>query len=208
MVPLSLLPLTVREAVDQLSFDQNCLVWFDYDSTITKETIEETAEVIRKAKKTCMLVSCTGTQVAYDYKAERRTLNMEAVQGCFQDMLTPETANLFESLSWDHFSDTIRDCVTPYYERLVDERNKREHRNFKLFHVARIEYKQPSRFVIDIWLLLDTDEVNEETVRELVLNSKDAGSHKIDMPVLTEREKSSLAAIWIKILQPWQMSLR
>lgn len=44
---IRLLPLTVREAVDQLSFDQNCLVWFDYDSTITKETIEETATRVR-----------------------------------------------------------------------------------------------------------------------------------------------------------------
>lgn len=83
---IRLLPLTVREAVDQLSFDENCLVWFDYDSTIKRETIEDIAEVIRKAKKTCMLASCTGTQIAYGYKAERGTLDMEVVRSCFQDI--------------------------------------------------------------------------------------------------------------------------
>ena len=191
---IRLLPLSVREAVEQLSFDQNCLVWFDYDSTITRETIEEAAEVLRKAEKTCMLASCTGTQVAYDYKAERRTLDMEAVRSRFQDMLTPETANLFATLSWDYFTDIIRDCVTPYYRRLVNERNEREHRSFKLFQVARIEYRQPSRFVVDIWLLLDTDRVDEEIVREQVLKSADAGFHKIDMPVLTEREKGFIGS--------------
>ena len=136
-----------------------------------------------------MVVSCTGTQVAYDYKAERRTLDLGAVRSCFQDMLTPETAQVLDTLSWDHFTDIIRDCVTPYYRRLVDERNEREHRSFKLFQVARIEYRQPSRFVVDIWLLLDTGEVDEEAVREQVLNSADAGFHAIDMPVLTERER-------------------
>ena len=186
---IHLLPMTVREAVDQLTFDRSSLIWFDYDSTITRETIEETAEVIRKAKKTCMLACSTGIQIAVGYKADRRTLNMAAVRSCFEDMLTPETANLFEGLSWGTFTDTIRDCVTPYYERLVDERNKREHRNFKLFHVARLKYKQPSWFVIDIWLLLDTDEADWDAIEEQVLKSKDAGFHLIDMPVLTEREK-------------------
>ena len=191
---IRLLPLSVREAVELLPFDRSFLTWFDYDSTITRETIEETAAVIRKAACSGMLASSTGTQIAYSYKSDRRALDMDAVRASFGDMFAPEPSEALDGLTWDNFVQTVRDLTTPYYQRLVVEKNKKEGRNFQLMKAARLEYRQPSVFVIDIWLLIDAGEISVESVRQQVLGSEDAGFHRIDMPVLTEREKKILGS--------------
>ena len=191
---IELLPLSVREAVDTLSFDRNFIAWFDYDSTITRETIEEMADVIRKAEAMGFLVDCTGTQIAYSYKDERRTLNMDAVRNAFADMVTEENADVFERLAWENFAETIRDLVTPYYERIVRVKKETSGRNWKLFKAGRIHYRQPSMFVIDLWILADLDQISEEEIETKVLSLKDAGEHFIDMSVLTERERAIISS--------------
>ena len=186
---IELLPMTVREAVDTLTFDRNFLTWFDYDSMIMRETIEETADVIRKASGSGMLVSCTGTQIAYSYKAERRGLDMDAVLRSFSDIVTPETSACLDAITWDNFSKTIHDIVTPYYMQIVAQKNIRDEKDYRLYHPARIEYRQPSLFVMDIWLLADPEEIDTDLIEKTILLSPDAGYHLIDMTVLTEREK-------------------
>ena len=191
---ICLMPMSVREAVCSLSFDKHFLTWFDYDSAITRETIEETAEVIRKAKKSGVLVNSTGAQNAYIYKTEGKTLDMKIIRSCFEDMLTPETADLFESLDWQNFTQSIRDAVTPYYQHLVTKKNKIEHKSYQLIKAGRIEYRQPSLFVTDLWLLVDTAKIGLETIKNKVLSTKDAGFHRIDMPILTKREKKIIGS--------------
>ena len=187
---IELLPMSVREAVDTLPFDEDSLVWFDYDTTLTHENIEESADVIRKAKKSLMLVSTTGTQVSYMYKSDRRSLDMEVVRDSLGTIVGPDNDTFFEELTWDSFYESLHDIVTPYYERVVSEKNASEKRRFKLFEVGSIKYKNPSFMQADIRLLVDLDEIPEEKIKETVLSSDDAGFHLLDMSILTEKEKS------------------
>nr|MBQ1578199.1 hypothetical protein [Oscillospiraceae bacterium] len=191
---IEILPVSVAEAVDALSFDRHFLTWFDYDAMITRETIEETAAVIRKATTSGMLVSSTGMKIAYSYIGENRTLNLELIRDVFGDMFDGNGDAFFDALKWDNFTENIRDSVTPYYERLVAEKNIRENRNFRLCKAGRITYNQPALFVSDIWLLVDMDEVKMDAIEEKVLRTPDAGEHFIVMPVLTDREKTIIGS--------------
>ena len=40
-----------QKDVQELTFDRPFMTWIDYDTTLRRETIEETAEIIRKATK-------------------------------------------------------------------------------------------------------------------------------------------------------------
>ena len=189
---IELLPMTVREAVDRISFDKPSMVWFDYDSTVTHETIEEMADVIRRAKKSSMLLTCNGTQIAYSYKSEGRTLDLKVVRECFGKIAGSGDDTFFDGLTWENFVDNIYKTVTPYYERVVAEKNASEGKNYKLYELSNIEYRQPSLFRVKVWLLVDTDEVPEERIEKEMLSAPEAGYHLIDMTILTEREKKIL----------------
>lgn len=191
---IRLLPMLVSEALEQLRFDRYFLTWFDYDMPLVRECIEDMAEVIRRAESSGMLALTTGTNVPGSYTSARRVLDMDIVHSQFEDMLTPETAGLFEDLTWENFSPSIREAITPYYQRVVAEKNSLEHKNYRLFNVGRIEYRQPTLFVTDLWLLVDADDVDVAQIEERVLNSGDAGFHRIDMPTLTKREKAIIGS--------------
>ena len=119
---------------------------------------------------------------------------MDTVRAKFGDMVDPDNREIWEKLTGANFSQMMRDAVEPYYQRVVADRNKAEHRNFQLRKVGRIEYRETSWIVADIWLLVDADKVNVELVERNVLHHADAGLHVINMPVLTEREKKIIAS--------------
>lgn len=193
---IRLMPVLVGEAVEALPFDKACLVWFDYDSELTRGKVDNLANVIRKAQASSMLVCSTSTKTAYYYMAigSCRDLDMATIHASFDDMVGPEETGIWERLTAVNFSQLMRDAAEPYYQRLVAERNRVEHRNFQLRKVGRIKHRDTSWMVDDIWLLVDADKVDVGLVERKVLGHADAGSHVIDMPVLTEREKRIIAS--------------
>ena len=142
---IRIMPMTVSKAVAQIPFDKPFLIWLDYDCTISRETIEDIAEVIRRASAPGMLVSSTGAQIASKYIAERHTLDMENIRYAFTDMLTAETTTTLDDITWDSFTESIRDAATPYYQNVVSEKNAAESRNYRLFKAGRVEHRQPSQ---------------------------------------------------------------
>ena len=183
-----------QKDVQELTFDRPFMTWIDYDTTLRRETIEETAEIIRKATKSGMLVLCTGSQMAAAYRGEHMTVNPEGVLEDLDGLLSADESWFFEDLTRENIVDRVRIVVDEYYHRLVMEKNERENKNYRLLTVGRLEYTKPTNFINDIWLLVDSDEVDVEKVEKEVLGSKDAGYHCLDMPVLTERERDIIGS--------------
>ena len=46
-----------QKDVQELTFDRPFMTWIDYDTTLRRETIEETAEIIRKRRLTLLPVN-------------------------------------------------------------------------------------------------------------------------------------------------------
>ncbi len=191
---IRIIPVLVNEAIKQLPFDKPFLAWFDYDCGVTRETIEDTAEVIRKASAPGMIVNSTGDRAAFQYLDEQRELDMEIIHSIFDDMLDGESGKMLEDITKLDFAERIRDAAAPYYQRVVSEKNEKEHRNYRLIKAERIEHRQPLRFVTDIWLLVDGDVTDMDALKEKVVSSEDAERPCIDMVVLTEREKQIIGS--------------
>jgi len=191
---ICIVPKFVSEAVKQLPFDKPFLAWFDYDCAITRQTIEDTAVVIRRASAPGMIANSTGSLVSLLYLDEKRELDMDIIRNAFTDMLVGESSHLLDEISKENFTEHIRNAANLYYQRIVSEKNETEHRNYRLIKAGRIEHRQPLRFVTDIWLLIDEDKTDIELITERMLRSDDAGSHCIDMVVLTEREKNIIGS--------------
>lgn len=191
---IRIIPELVSEAIKQLPFDKPFLVWFDYDCAVTRETIEDTAEVIRKASAPGMIANSTGNRAPFQYLDEKRELDMDIIRSVFSDILVDETSAVFDDINKINFTDCIRDAVASYYQKVVSEKNEKEHRNYRLIKAERIEHRQPLRFVTDIWLLVDEDETDIKSINEKVLRPENAESYCIDMVVLTEREKSIIGS--------------
>lgn len=191
---IRIIPEMVCDAIKQLNYDKPFFTWLDYDCGITRETIEDTAEVIRRASAPGMIVSSTGDRTASHYLNEERELDMELMHSLFDDMLDEESGKLLEDVTRFEFTERIRDAAAFYYQRVVAEKNEKEHRNYRLFKAERIEHRQPLRFVTDIWVLVDADRTDMEALKENVLTSEYAERPCIDMVVLTEREKQIIGS--------------
>lgn len=190
---IRIIPALVSDAIKQLPFDRPFLAWFDYDSSVTRETIEDTAEVIRRASAPGMIANSTGDRTSFQYLDEKRELDMDIVHSVFDDMLGGETS-VFDDITKIDFSDRIRDAAASYYQKVVSEKNEKEGTNYCLIKAERVEHRQPLRFVTDIWLLVDEDVTDMEAIKAKVVSPEDAERPCIDMVVLTEREKQIIGS--------------
>lgn len=185
---IEIIPKMVRDAVLDIKFDNNCILWLDYEEAINRDTIEDMAVAIRNMKKTGLLVSATNTFVPFEYKKGKQQLDVELVREKFADIVTPENKKLFDEISWDNYNVNVRDMVDSYYKKLVVEKCKKEKDKYELIKLSRIEYRDSARYVLDIWALIDINEINYDKFKLNLFSIPEIGNHKIDMVVLTKKE--------------------
>lgn len=189
---IEIIPKYACDAIEELTFENNTVLWLDYEVPIRRDTIEDMANVIRKMTHSGLLISVTNTYVPHPYKSGRGELDTAMVKELFADMVTPQTAQILEDIDWDNYTFSIRKMVNPYYRKLVKEKSEANGKHYELYQISSIEYRDSVRFVIDIWALIDRDETDCEAVIEHMSSIFEAGEHNIDMTILTEREKEIL----------------